>query len=274
MKDILRKYEIHNEEALNDYIKLVSNPYQGEEYSEVHHICPKSMFPEYRLDKWNLVRLKFEDHVEAHRLLCLIFNNGECKRAYAFISRGSYDDKVKALTKDAFAGDNNPAKREEVRLKIAENKTGKARTDMSGKKYFGADEDTIRKGLDSMAEKLKNTVIVKDKEGNRFRVSCDDPRYVSGELVSFNAGEKRENSASKRPEVMSKIMSKRNETYAKFASFTFDEMVNFLVEAHNSGKEIFGKKKPFAKNYSGYCKRTPFDQNELKDAVVQRLSKG
>lgn len=145
---------------------------------------------------------------------------------------------------------------------------------MNGKKYFGADEETIRKGLDAMAEKLKNTVIVKDKDGNRFRVSCDDPRYVSGELVSFNSGEKRENSASKRPEVMTKIMSKRNETYAKFARFTFDEMVDFLVEAHNSGKEIFGKKKPFAKNYSGYCKRTSFDQNELKIAVVQRLSKG
>lgn len=270
----LRKFKICDEEALKKYIDLVSTDYIGDEYSESHHILPKSMFPEYRLSKWNLVRLKFDDHIEAHRLLCLIFDNGECRRAYSFISRHIYDDKIKAITKGAFTGDQNPSKRDYVRAKISKSKTGVPRNDIKGKKYFGADEETIKRGIASMSEKIKNTVIVKDKDGKRFRVSCDDPRYISGELISFNSGEKRENSASKRPEVMSKIMSKRNQTYEKFAKFTFNEMVDFLVEAHNSGKEIFGKKRPFAKNYSSYCKRTNFDQDELKIAVVQRLSKG
>ena len=35
---------------------------------------------------------------------------------------------------------------------------------------------------------MKNRVVVVDKEGNRFTVSKDDPRYISGELVSFNKG--------------------------------------------------------------------------------------
>lgn len=33
-----------------------------------------------------------------------------------------------------------------------------------------------------------NTILVKDKDGNRFRVKKDDPRYLSGELVAHNRG--------------------------------------------------------------------------------------
>jgi len=33
-----------------------------------------------------------------------------------------------------------------------------------------------------------NTITVKDKNGNTFRVSIDDPRYLSGELVGINKG--------------------------------------------------------------------------------------
>lgn len=34
----------------------------------------------------------------------------------------------------------------------------------------------------------KGVVTVRDTEGNRFRVSINDPRYISGELVSFQTG--------------------------------------------------------------------------------------
>ena len=33
-----------------------------------------------------------------------------------------------------------------------------------------------------------NTVIVKDRLGNRFKVSKDDLRYISGELIPYNKG--------------------------------------------------------------------------------------
>jgi len=35
---------------------------------------------------------------------------------------------------------------------------------------------------------MKGKVIVRDSEGNRFSVSKEDPRYLSGELVSWNKG--------------------------------------------------------------------------------------
>jgi uncharacterized Zn ribbon protein len=34
----------------------------------------------------------------------------------------------------------------------------------------------------------KNKAVVKDSNGNTFQVSTDDPRYLSGELISINKG--------------------------------------------------------------------------------------
>ncbi len=34
-----------------------------------HHIAPKSVFPGLDKDRWNLVRLSFEEHIRAHELL-------------------------------------------------------------------------------------------------------------------------------------------------------------------------------------------------------------
>lgn len=270
----LRQHVIISEQSLSDYLSLVSRPYQGDEYSELHHICPKSMFPTLAKTEWNIVRLKYDDHIEAHRLLCEMYMNGQMKRAYSFISRHSMTEKIKHLTSGAFAGTNNPACKPGVGKKISMSKTGKPRPDMVGTRYFGADPDVAQAGIDKMSDKLKGTVIVKDSKGDKFRVSLDDARYKNGELVAFNSGVTRENSASKRPEVMNQIMCTRAANYEKFSTFSFDDMVQFLIDAHNSGKNIFGKTKPFAKNYSGYCKRTQYDQNELKESVVQRLSKG
>lgn len=270
----LEKFPIIDYKALDEYLILVSKNYDGKEYAENHHICPRSLFPEHARNKKNIVRLKYEDHVEAHRLLCLIYMNSKMKRAYSFMNKFGKDEKIKFLTSGAYCGDENPAKRPEVRKKISEAKRGKPRNDIVGKKFFGASEKAIQDGIVKMKEKLSDTVIVKDENNKRFRVSVNDERYISGELIPFNKGVTRENSASKRPHVMKKIMESREKSYEKFSKFTFEEMVDFLVEASNSGKNIFGKNKPFAKNYSGYCKRTKFDQNQLKESVVQRLSKG
>lgn len=41
---------------------------------------------------------------------------------------------------------------------------------------------------DDMISIVKDTVTVKDKDGNNLRVSINDPRYMSGELVGVNKG--------------------------------------------------------------------------------------
>jgi len=45
------------------------------EYKETHHILPKSMYPEYKKTKWNLVNLLPEEHLIAHLLLVKIYPN-------------------------------------------------------------------------------------------------------------------------------------------------------------------------------------------------------
>lgn len=234
-------------------------------YVERHHILPKSMFVEYKNSKENMVLLKYEDHIEAHRLLNEIFQTRGMMIAYYAMTGKD----PKNLSK----GDLNPAKRDDVREKISRAKTGKPRIDMIGKKYFGASDETIAHVIQVAKDTHSGKVCVVDKSGKRFKVSVDDERYISGELVSFNTGSTRVNSASKRPDVMNKIMNTRNANYEKFSGFTFDEMVDYIVSAHYSGKKIFAKTKPFERNYSSYIKRTEFDQNELKIAVVQRLEK-
>ena len=269
---LLGDYEVKNIELLDEYLELIKDPYDGNEYSELHHILPRSMYPEYKDHTENLVRLKYSDHVEAHRLLSEIFKIYKMKLAHILMTSIDIERKVYFLK-----GDNNPAKNINVRKKISESKIGVPRPDLVGKQYFGASKEAVEVGILKMSQKLKGTVIVKDTAGNRFRVSVDDARYKSGELVSFNRGEVRPNSALKRPEVVKKVMATRNKSYEKFKFFSYDEMVDFLVEAHKSGKSIFpkpGSRAKFSKNYSGFCKRTEFDQSQLKQSVVQRLSKG
>lgn len=41
-------------------------------YCELHHILPKSKFPEFKKSEWNIVRLKYNDHVNAHLILAEI----------------------------------------------------------------------------------------------------------------------------------------------------------------------------------------------------------
>lgn len=47
----------------------LDNSYGGDEYSEKHHILVRSSFPEFEKESWNVVRLKYSDHIEAHTLL-------------------------------------------------------------------------------------------------------------------------------------------------------------------------------------------------------------
>jgi len=68
-------------------------------------------------------------------------------------------------------------------------------------------------------------------------------------------------------------MESRNAKYNKFAEFTFDEMVDYLLEYHYKGKNIFKDGKLFAGNFVMMINKTKFKREDLYNAVVQRLSK-
>ena len=277
-KNILLKRNVKDLESLELYLQLIeyyinTDLTYSDVYCENHHICPKSMFPEYRTSKWNIVRLPFDDHVEAHRLLCMIFQTGEMKRAYSFISRQNLTEKIKFMTKGAFTGDNNPSKRKDVREKISKNKKGKKRPDLLNQKFFGASKETISNILENNSKRLRETVVVRDINNNKFRVSVHDDRYLSGELVPFNRNVKRNVDTSKKRDISDSIMRSRNKKYEMISKFSFDEIVDYLIDAHNSGKNIFKEGKLFGSNYIMLINKTKFDRKELYDSVVQQLSK-
>lgn len=58
---------INNVIALNRKRYKRSNPEYV--YYEAHHVLPKSLFPEYTKEKWNIVLLTPEEHIKCHRLL-------------------------------------------------------------------------------------------------------------------------------------------------------------------------------------------------------------
>ena len=273
IEQILRTAKIYSDGALSEYLKLVSCSTTSTRYCEFHHILPKSMFPQFADANWNLVRLEYAMHREAHRLLWLMYNNAPMTTSYRMMCGFTQETRESWHLSSGLYGDANPSKRDDVREKISAAKTGKRRADMEGKKYFGASNDVIKNISDKVSKSLQGTVVVKDGHGNKFRVKTNDPRYVSGELVSHNKGVKNINSASKRPDVMAKIMQTRRKTYEKFKSFTFDEMVDFLCDAHKQGKKIFAKHVPFERNYSSYVKISGYNAKDLLEAVVQRLSK-
>lgn len=63
--------EIDNYDILDKYINFLLNYNKNLNniYTEKHHILPRSVFPEYTKEPWNLVELSYDDHKLAHLLL-------------------------------------------------------------------------------------------------------------------------------------------------------------------------------------------------------------
>lgn len=68
-------YEKNYYDYIN-YVKTLNRKRGDGNYYELHHIKPKSIFPELKKDKSNLVLLTAREHFLAHYLLCKIYSNG------------------------------------------------------------------------------------------------------------------------------------------------------------------------------------------------------
>lgn len=89
----LATYFRPNSKYLRWYISLVYRrkikPIE-EQYTEVHHIVPKSLAPEFEMESWNLVRLSYREHFLAHFLLYkhfkkISYTEGFIKMGHVFV---------------------------------------------------------------------------------------------------------------------------------------------------------------------------------------------
>lgn len=92
----------HNIHYLNRYVKFINACmiHEYKCYTEVHHICPQAMFPEYKdlsINNWNSVTLTARQHFIAHILLWKAFPNEESQKFALYAMK--YKNKEKLNSK-------------------------------------------------------------------------------------------------------------------------------------------------------------------------------
>lgn len=121
-------------------------------YYESHHIIPSSLGGNNKIT--NKVLLTFKEHFICHHLLTKMCKGDDKMRmCYAFFNMKRGNKKIKRTLS-------------EVQLRLC-------RDSISEYKHRSVN---------------KNMVVVKDSSGNNLRVSIDDPRYISGELIPISKG--------------------------------------------------------------------------------------
>jgi hypothetical protein len=157
----------HNKHYLNRYIKFINscvdkNKTNNESklYLEKHHICPKAkdMFPQYedaKIHAWNICKLTDRQHFIAHWLLWKTYSNQS--QSYAFHCMVN----------------NQTTSWQKREVKKINSKT-----------YSLVKKQTNK----AMSEFTKGKATYVDQHGNKIYCRTDDPRVLSGELISTTKG--------------------------------------------------------------------------------------
>ena len=86
-----KDYKIKTKVFRDEYVKLIKTVLlerrndNDEIYYEKHHIFPKSLFPEWKNKKNNIIFLTRDEHLLAHKLLVEIYPVKEMSYAYSFM---------------------------------------------------------------------------------------------------------------------------------------------------------------------------------------------
>lgn len=148
------------------YLKLINNAknrkLQSNRYHENHHIIPVAILPEYKKAKWNIVILTGREHYIAHWILAKIYG-GNMWFAFNMMSRIGHTSALYEYGRKHMAEQSSIMN------------TGRIKSEINRK---------------AISARTKNTVVVRDSFGEMSRVSRDDPRYISGELVFYRTGSK------------------------------------------------------------------------------------
>lgn len=126
--------EIDSHEYLDKYINFLLEYDSNEidDYKEMHHILPRSVFPEFENEDWNIVNLRYQDHVNVHLMLFKSINIRIYQRPLNWMLK-TYKNKEEI---------SNAAKRGWVKLKSNEEKYEKWRKNKSEsmKKYVRSEK--------------------------------------------------------------------------------------------------------------------------------------
>jgi len=143
-------------------------------YIEEHHTFPISIYG--KNDR--IVGLTPREHFLAHWLLYKICLKRYGVRTGKTFSMGSAFAMM-CVTNDLQERNYTSRKYEIVRNCLSTIRTGKSRNDMKGKKYFGASEDVIKKGIEKMREKKTGMKIEYPKNRKSSPCSSEKMKKIS-----------------------------------------------------------------------------------------------
>ena len=179
----------HNLHYLNRYVSFIERCHYKNVghngYTEHHHICPKAddMFPEYtclKRNPWNGIKLSARQHFIAHLLLWKAFP--QITSPLVSFWQMKHKNKIKI----------NSRIYESLKIEFAKKNSERMKDttvvkDKEGNKFrVPVDDPGLKSG--ELAGIAKGTVVVKDKEGNKFRVPVDDPGIDDGTYVMLTTG--------------------------------------------------------------------------------------
>jgi hypothetical protein len=123
-----------------------------------HHICPKAndLFPEYKnfsIYVWNKIKLTHRQHFIAHWMLWKAYGGSQ---TYAFYAMNHQINRRTGIQ----------IKNSKIYQKVKSESANQIRLNNTGKSGYI------------------------DKDGNRFQCSVNDPRVLSGEIISLSKGRK------------------------------------------------------------------------------------
>ncbi|AHZ60270.1 putative homing endonuclease [Dickeya phage Coodle] len=134
--DILRR-DYPEDTLINRYVKVLAKGVVNDQ-GEVHHILPKSLYPSFREDPKNLIRLSSKAHFVCHLLLwkitktremlfafnCMRNSNGIIRTSRLYQeSKIAFYSELSVLTSERMKVD-NPMFRESTRKKLSERNKG------------------------------------------------------------------------------------------------------------------------------------------------------
>lgn len=216
----ISKHTINNYEYLEKYIKLLLD-YKIEEcgeYTEMHHILPRSVFPEFEKEDWNIIELKYMDHINAHLYLFKSINIRKYQRTLNFMIPKYKDSELIS----------NAAKIGWLNLK--------------------GDEEKYKKWRNSRSNHMK--LLSSNEQQRRAKLFWDNMTKEQYELFSskmkgYWTDEKREEKSKQMNEHYSNqenIEKKRIEGQKRWNNMSIEERENFKLTMNTVNKDVEKRK--------------------------------
>lgn len=193
-------------EARRAYIKLIFNAKSKSEernvdlngYYEIHHIFPKSIYPEYVSNKHNLIKLTYKEHFIAHKLLAEFIPCYSTKFAFAMMGCVVNDKQKRVLEEitpeeyelcrkariDAYKNRTEEEEKKILYDKVNETIHSKYKKEEITEFHRKGWETVLKLGkLDEMLEKRKQTI----SNFNEEQLNCYiEQRKIAGKCGNTN----------------------------------------------------------------------------------------